>query len=279
MRGLLACGAFAAAALMSGAAAAAPSVQIKDAVARVTVVPEDRADIKVEFLTRNPLLPLVVTGIGDKTVIDGGLTHNRVHNCMAFDGKATVGVRGVGKVDWKDMPQVVVRTPRHVRVGAGGAVFGTVGRSESLSLANAGCGDWTIANVRGGLEISEAGSGDVKTGSASSAEVRVAGSGGVTLGRIAGDLNANIAGSGDIHAASISGDLNARVAGSGDVHVDGGQARVMNASVAGSGDVAFGGVAQRLDAKVMGSGDVTAARVTGAVHKSVMGSGEVRTGD
>ena len=45
MRGLLACGAFAAAALMSGAAAAAPSVQIKDAVARVTVVPEDRADI------------------------------------------------------------------------------------------------------------------------------------------------------------------------------------------------------------------------------------------
>ena len=98
MRGLLACGAFAAAALMSGAAAAAPSVQIKDAVARVTVVPEDRADIKVEFLTRNASLPLVVTRIGDKTVIDGGLTHNRVHNCMAFDGKATVGAGVVAKI-------------------------------------------------------------------------------------------------------------------------------------------------------------------------------------
>ena len=241
MRGL-ACGAFAAAALMGGAAAAAPSVQIKDAVARVTVIPEDRADVKVEFLTRNPSLPLTVTTIGERTVIDGDLDHNRIHSCMVLGGKITVGVRGVGKVDWNDIPQVVVRTPRESRVSAGGAVFGTIGRSESLSFANAGCGDWTIANARGRMELSEAGSGD-------------------------------------IHAASIAGDLNARVAGSGDVHVDGGQARLMSVSVAGSGDVAFGGVAQQLDARVMGSGDVRAAQVTGAVNKTIMGSGEVRTGD
>lgn len=279
MRGLLACGAFAAAALMSGAAAAAPSVQIKDAVARVTVIPEDRADVKVEFLTRNPSLPLTVTTVGDKTVIDGDLAHNRIHNCMVLSGRTTIGVRGVGKVDWKDIPQVVVRTPRDARVSAGGAVFGTIGRSESLTFANAGCGDWTIANVAGQLELSEAGSGDLKAGSAASAKVNVAGSGDVALGRIAGPLNANIAGSGDIRAASIAGDLTARVAGSGDIHVDGGQARMMTASVAGSGDVAFGGVAQQLDARVMGSGDVRAARVTGAVNKTVMGSGEVRAGD
>ena len=279
MRGLLACGAFAAVALMGGAAAAAPSVQIKDAVARVTVIPENRADVKVEFLTRNPALPLVVTRIGDKTVIDGGLGANRIHNCMVRDGKTTVGVRGVGNIDWKDMPQIVVRTPRDAKVSAGGAVFGAIGRSNTLTFANAGCGDWTIANVTGAVELNEAGSGDVKAGSASSAKINVAGSGDVHLGRISGDLTANIAGSGDIRAASIAGDLNARVAGSGDIRVDGGQARIMKASVAGSGDVTFGGTAQELDAKVMGSGDVVAARVVGPVRKSVMGSGDVRTGD
>ena len=47
------------------------------------------------------------------------------------------------------MPQVVIRTPRDVNVDAGGAVFGSVGRSASLDLGNAGCGDWTIANVDG----------------------------------------------------------------------------------------------------------------------------------
>lgn len=279
MRGLLACGAFAAVALVGGAAAAAPSVQIKDAVTRVTVIPEDRADVKVEFLTRNPALPLVVTKVGDKTVIDGNLGHNRIHNCMSLNGRTTVGVRGVGKVDWKDMPQVVVRTPRDAKVAAGGAVFGSIGRSNTLDFANAGCGDWTIANVNGLMELKEAGSGDVKAGSAGSAKVSVAGSGDVHMSRIGGDLTVNIAGSGDVRAASIAGDLNARVAGSGDVHVEGGQARIMKASIAGSGDVAFGGTAQELDARVMGSGDVVAARVVGPVRKSVMGSGDVRTGE
>jgi hypothetical protein len=279
MRGLLACGAFAAAALMGGAAAAAPSVQIKDAVARVTVIPEDRADVKVEFLTRNPALPLVVTKVGDRTVIDGDLRHNRIHNCMSLNGRTAVGVRGVGKVDWKDMPQVVVRTPREARVAANGAVFGSIGRSSSLDFANAGCGDWTIANVDGLMELREAGSGDVRAGAAGSAKVDVAGSGDVHMSRIGGDLTVNIAGSGDVRAASITGDLNARVAGSGDVQVEGGQARIVKASIAGSGDVAFGGTAQELDARVMGSGDVVAARVVGPVRKSVMGSGDVRAGD
>lgn len=278
MRALLAFGALAAAVLAGGAAGAQPAVHIKEAVARVTVIPEDRADVKVEFLTRNPALPLVVTRIGDKTVIDGDLGHNRIHNCIVLGGRKTVGVRGVGKVDWQDIPEVVVRTPRDARVSADGAVFGSIGRSSELSFANAGCGDWTIANSAGVMEISQAGSGDIRAGAATRAKISLAGSGDVHVGRIAGDLNANIAGSGDVHAISIAGDLNARVAGSGNVHVEGGQARIMKASVAGSGDVAFGGVAQELDANVMGSGDVVAARVAGPVRKSVMGSGDVRVG-
>ena len=46
-------------ALAAGAAQAA-EVEIKDAVARVTVIPEARSDIKVEFLTTNSDLPLEI---------------------------------------------------------------------------------------------------------------------------------------------------------------------------------------------------------------------------
>jgi hypothetical protein len=62
------------------------------------------------------------------------------------------------------MPQVVIHTPRDVKVSAGGAVFGSVGRSATLDLDNAGCGDWTIANVEGTAKVSQAGSGDTRMG-------------------------------------------------------------------------------------------------------------------
>ena len=75
------------------------------------------------------------------------------------------------------MPQIVIRTPRDVDVDAGGAIWGTVGRSASLSLGNAGCGDWTVGNVEGRMRLSQAGSGDTRAGSAGEAKVRVAGSG------------------------------------------------------------------------------------------------------
>ena len=277
MRAFLALTALAAA-FTGGSASAAPSVEIKDAVARVVVIPEDRPDVKVEFLTTNRALPLVVSRVSERTVIDGNLRYSKIRNCLSLNGRTSVQVTGVGRVDWANMPQVVIHTPRNVNVAAGGAVFGSVGRSNSLTFANAGCGDWTVANVNGPLVARQAGSGDLRAGSAGSADVRIAGSGDANLGAVAGQLNAEIAGSGDVHAASINGDFKARIAGSGDVSVDGGRARAMQASVAGSGDVAFGGVADSLEARIMGSGDVTVGRVTGPFRKSVMGSGEVRIG-
>jgi hypothetical protein len=279
MRALLAIGALTAAVFTSGAAAAAPSVVIKDAVARVVVIPEDRADIKVEFLTTSAALPLEVeTYAGGRTVVDGGLRRNRIYSCTDIGGKVRVGVRGIGQVGYDDIPQIVVRTPRDADVDASGAVFGSIGRTNSLEFGNAGCGDWTIGNVRGRFELSQAGSGEVRAGTAGSASVDVAGSGDINLGAVGGDLDVDIAGSGDVHVASISGDLSTSIAGSGDVRVDSGRARRMDVSIAGSGDVKFGGVADSLEASVMGSGDVSAARVTGEVRKSVMGSGEVSTG-
>lgn len=274
----------AAAALLTAAAAQAkePSVEIRDAVARVVVIAEARDDVKVEVLTTNAALPLTVRTDGDRTIVDGDLDGlaggDRIRGCQTAGGEASVTVRGVGRVPWENMPQVAIRVPMDARIRAGGAVFGSVGRTDSLDLANAGCGDWTVANVAGALKISQAGSGDTRAGTAGSVTVRIAGSGDVTTAAVSGGLSANIAGSGDVEAASVAGDIDVHIAGSGDVLVRGGKADRVTASIAGSGDVLFGGVAGSLSAKVAGSGDVRVAQVTGPVSKSVMGSGEVGVG-
>src|SRR3954463_15270178 len=95
----------------AGAATAAPSVEIRDAVVRVTVVPEDRSDIKIEMLTVNKDLPLQVKTMGSATVIDGDLNH-RIRDCHTRGEHPEVSVRGVGLVRYEDMPQVVIHTPK-----------------------------------------------------------------------------------------------------------------------------------------------------------------------
>lgn len=266
----------AAAALTAGAAQAA-SVEIKDAVARVTVVPEDRSDIRVEVIRANAKLPLQVRTLGDRTIVDGDLDR-KIRNCRGAGERASVEVRGVGSVGYDEIPQVVVRTPRDVRVEAGGAVFGAVGRSASLDLDNAGCGDWTVANVQGAAKISQAGSGDTRMGSSGELRLRAAGSGDVAAADVKGGLEISIAGSGSANVRSISGPLEVSIAGSGDVLIGGGRATSMKVSVAGSGDVDFRGVADNLRARIAGSGDVHANEVTGEVSKTIMGSGSVNVG-
>lgn len=278
MRALLILAASAAALGFAGTAAADPSVKIKDAVARVVVIPEARGDVKVEFLTTNRSLPLTIRQRGSETIVDGNLKRNRINGCNSVMGKTVIHVRGVGDVKWEDIPQVVIRTPLNAEIGANGAVFGSVGRTDSLELGNAGCGDWTVANVKGRLELSQAGSGDAKAGSAGSAEINIAGSGDVTTQEIGGDLEINIAGSGGVKAASVAGALEANIAGSGDIVVAGGHSRSVEISIMGSGGVDFGGVAQKVDVSVAGSGDVRIARAEGPVSKSVAGSGEVIIG-
>lgn len=265
-------------ALGAATAASAASVEVKDAVARVTVIPEARNDIKVEFLTTNPRLPLRVRSFAGKTIVDGDLGR-RIHGCRGSKDNVRVDVRGVGEVAWRDMPQVVIRTPRDTKVEAGGAVFGSVGRSAALDLGNAGCGDWTVANVEGLLHLSQAGSGNTHAGSAGQAKIRTAGSGDVWMADVArGPVEIEIAGSGDVAMGQIAGPLHVRVAGSGDVKVAGGHTPEMSVAIAGSGDVDFGGVADTLKARIAGSGDVHAREVKGPISKMVMGSGSVSVG-
>lgn len=303
MRKGLAFGVAAAALLAAGAASAKePSVQIKDAVARVIVVPENRSDIKVSFKSTNGSLPLTIRTEGDKTIVDGGLGggfgKSRIKNCRSINGKISVDVSGVGAVAYDAMPEVVIQVPMDTRVAAGGAVFGSVGRSKSLSLSSAGCGDWTVANVEGAMNINVAGSGDIRTGSAGgAADLNVAGSGDIATTGVGGALSANVAGSGDIKSgpiggalsvntmgsgdvdvASVRGDISVNIAGSGDTIIRGGRAGSVTVSVAGSGDVLFAGTAASLDANVAGSGDIRVAQVSGSVRKRAVGSGDVTVG-
>ncbi|MDP2259207.1 MAG: DUF2807 domain-containing protein [Caulobacter sp.] len=302
MRAILAFGVASAALLAAGAALAAETrVEIKDAVARVVIVPEARSDVKVSFRTTNASLPLTVRVEGDRTIVDGDLDgplgKGRIRNCRSINGVASVDVAGVGKVAWEDMPQIVIQVPMDASVGAGGAVFGSIGRSASLKLSNAGCGDWTVANVDGPLSVNLAGSGDVKAGSAGSADIKVAGSGDVATTGVRGKLTANVAGSGDLvsgpvggglairiagsgdaDVASVDGDIDVNIAGSGDALIRGGRAGAVSVSIAGSGDVQFAGAATAVTARIAGSGDIRVASVSGDVRKSVVGSGDVRVG-
>jgi hypothetical protein len=262
----------------AGAAQAQPSIKIKDAVARVVVIPENRTDVKVEFLTTNASLPLEVRKDGDEVVVDGNLRMNRINGCNSRDGKVWVRVRGVGNVFYDNFPQIAVRVPMDVKVKAGGAVFGDIGRSASVDLANAGCGDWTIANTKGELKLAQAGSGDAKTGKAAKADINLAGSGDVSTQAIGGDLEVNIAGSGNVTSASIAGKLEGNIAGSGNITVAGGRSRSVEVNVMGSGDVSFNGEADSVDVSVAGSGDVRIAKVNGPVKKHVAGSGDVIIG-
>lgn len=277
MRGYLGLGLSAAAMLLAGGAAAAPNLQIRHAIVRVTLIPEARGDIVVSVVKANQKLPLSITRVGDTVTVDGGLGW-RSPNCHGTAGKPSAGALGVGEVRYEDMPQILVRTPRNVSIGSDGAVFGAIAAGESVDLANTGCGDWNLADQAGALRLRVTGSGDVHSASVGSADVQVAGSGDVTLRAVRNGMSASVGGSGNVTADSVSGPLHAHVGGSGDVTVRSGVVTDMVAFVGGSGDVVFKGVAGSLKASVAGSGDVTVARVTGAVTKSVAGSGDVTVG-
>lgn len=254
-----------------------PEVVIKNAVARVTVVPQDRTDVQVVIKTHDPRLTLTVEKRGSRTIVDGDLKWNRIRNCRGTQDTASADVRDMGAIQYKDMPEVIIYTPRNVDIGTSGAVWGYIGRANTVSFSNAGCGDWTIGNVSGVLDISQAGSGDVLAGDVGGLDLSVAGSGDTKLKAVGGKADISIAGSGNVIMASLNGNLDVSIAGSGDIRIFGGRADSVDVSVAGSGEVRFAGEATKVDASFMGAGDVWVTKA-GSVDKAVMGKGTVHVG-
>ncbi len=265
------------AATMASASLAAPTLDLRGAAVRLVVIPEARDDIQVSLTRASRVLPIRIHTFGKNTFVVGDVAH-RAHSCVSFGPHRGVGVWGRGTISYDELPQLVARTPMDVKITAGDAVFGDIGRSASLDLTNRGCGGWTVANVAGRARINQTGSGDTRAGGAGEADLTVAGSGDINLQAVRGGVTAVSAGSGNITVASLQGPFNVRVAGSGDVRAKSGAASDVNAQVAGSGNVAFGGVARAVHASIAGSGDVNIAKVDGPVIKHVFGSGEVTIG-
>jgi hypothetical protein len=281
--------------LAAAGAASASDVEIRHAMARVIVIPEARSDVAYEIRPGRGDAPRlsVTRGLDGKLVFDGGLgsgwfgsancsrhgEHGRdpVIDVAHPPADLTVSANGRRDVPLADTPLIILHTPRNVRIGAGDAVFGNIGKADNVHLGAAGCGDWTVDAVSGRLEADVAGSGDIHAASAHALNAHIAGSGDVTATEV-GDLSVASAGSGDVWVRRVNGEVRAHIAGSGDVGVGDGRATALSADIAGSGDVKFGGDADRVDAHIMGSGDVHVRSVRGEVHKAVMGSGEVIVG-
>lgn len=276
---------------------AGTELRVRNAVATLKVIPEDRADFAIEIANPGTLTTPSVRIDGEDVIVDGGISHRRIRNCRNVNGVASTEVSGVGSVSAAQAPTITVRAPRNLNVSVGGAVQSEIGPSTSAELSFAGCGDAKVGDVAGALQLDASGSGDIVAGASQSATISLAGSGDTSVGAVGGALEVDLAGSGGVIAASAAGPLEISIAGSGGVEVGGGAMGDAEVSIAGSGDVTVGGDVQRLevsiagsgdvqvkgkaasvDADIMGSGDVTVGEVTGGVQKSVMGSGSVHVG-
>jgi hypothetical protein len=299
-------------ALIATLAAAAPAsaqqteVRVRHAAARMVVIVEDRTDIAVEIEPGTAGLPTpTVTRVGNEVRIDGNLGRRAIRNCRSGPADArqpgegaSVQVREHGTVQLSAAPLIVVRTPPAVDVSTeNAAVYGSIGRgATSIELGSGGCGDWTVANTAGTLDVAIGGSGSVRAGTSARLEAAIGGSGTITAGTT-GDLEAAIGGSGTVIVASVSGSVDAAIGGSGDIRVNGGRPRSVDAAIGGSGDITVQGDAGDLDASIAGSGDITVtgtvssldanlvgagnvnvSRVTGSVSQSLGGGGRVRIG-
>lgn len=302
----------ASAALIATLAAAAPAtaqqteVRVRHAAARMVVIVEDRADIAVEIEPGTSGLPTpTVSLVGDEVRIDGELGRRAFRSCQSGDANArqpgegaSVDVRDRGRIQLSAAPLIVVRTPAAVKVSTeNAAVFGAVGRgATSIDLSSGGCGDWTVANTAGTMDLSIGGSGNMRAGTSGRLETAIGGSGSITAGATR-DLDASIGGSGTVIVASVTGAVDAAIGGSGDIRINGGRptsidasiggsgdihvqgdAGALDASIAGSGEITVTGTVSSLDASLVGGGDVNVGRVTGSVSQSVMGGGRVRIG-
>ena len=301
-------------ATLAGPAFAAPTLILRHAAMSIVVEPENRADIAVEVWRPNQSLPLDVRQVGEAVIIDGHLD-GFLTSCHGSGDNLHALVLWRGDYSVQQMPQVIVRAPLNAVIQSGAIVRGFVTRSQNLTLNASGCGDWTVANVAGQLKVGVSGVGDIRTGSAQSADLGVSGTGdlvvgtvqtevvahlsgagsltvrqagsadltlsgtgGMTMGPIAGGLTTRLSGTGGLKVDSVAGPVSVDVSGAGSVKIAGGHASRVDANVSGVGRISFGGVADALDANVSGVGGVNVARVTGNVTQHVSGVGRVQVG-
>ena len=78
-------------------AAAAPSIQVRGAALRLTIIPEARRDIAVSLTHADPRLPIRIAKLGDRIFITGDVGH-RVHGCRTPASRPGVAIWGRGAI-------------------------------------------------------------------------------------------------------------------------------------------------------------------------------------
>lgn len=201
---------------------------------------------------------------------------------IALSGSMKVEVRQTGKesvtvtADDKVLPliETVVESSStgrtlQVRVKRGASlswgqetVLVSIEVARLSSLSSSGGGALLVDGLKtAGLKLAIAGSGNAKLRSltADTFEVRIAGSGDLRADGSAKQVRLSIAGSGDAALADlVADDVKVSIAGSGDAQVHANKS--LNANVAGSGDVQYRGAATDVHSSVMGSGRVKRMR-------------------
>jgi hypothetical protein len=276
-------------------AAQAQDVVLDGVVARVVVIPENRADVAVDVQPGGAALPVRVRREGARTVLEGGLEVNR---CRGDGPGRTVRTRDGRQFSMSSAPLVTVRTPRNVSIETRrGAVQGEVGPMQNLSVSSGGCSTWRVADVAGNLQLRQGGGASAVAGRARTARLQASGGGSIQAGAVgelqagasgggslrvvsvAGPLTADASGGGVIRIDTVSGPITAEASGGGGVGVGGGRSGALQAHASGGGWVRHGGTAAGLSARASGGGSVRVAAVNGPVQqRATSGGGTVRIG-
>ena len=259
-----------------------PQIELRDMVARVVVMPEDRGDIDIRVRYGSVKVPtLMVSQRGATTVLNGHLSSGRQPNfsfrinvndddqVSSQGGK--VHIAGIGLVNVSDLPLVFVRVPANVVVKDSAYTFGRVTPSKSLDFIMNGSGEWAIEPVAGPLNIINSGSGTISVASAGDSIVDNMGSGDITLGTVR-NLQVVLTGSGNFNVAQSNNTL-LQNQGSGDVSIK--RSGALKVQLNGSGDLSLGDIMGGLNVINNGSSDISVQRVGGPVNLDISGSGDV----
>lgn len=254
------------ASLAAGQAMAAPfhtaSVEVRDAAAQLTVIPEDRSDVEAT-VSGGPRLPAPTLRMeGDHLVVDGGL---RVQGCggwFQMGSRSSIRVDRYGLIAPNDLQHITLHVPRSLNLSVGGGVHSNIAASQGGRVALNGCGRTDMSDASGPLDLALNGSGDVRVGAVGGAlRATLNGSGDVTVARAGGDTALRLNGSGDLNVGDVNGGLEATLVGSGDVRA--GNAAGARLSLDGSGDITVANVRGPLSAGLDGSGAIRVASAEG----------------
>lgn len=146
------------------------------------------------------------------------------------------------------------------------AFKGAIGDVTAADIRIHGSGELTLGDVRDDLDIAISGAGSVEAVRARAARVDIDGSGAVKVASLTDGLTTDISGSGKVSVVDVRGPVNVVVAGSGEVRLKAGEASPLRLRIIGSGKFDFGGTAHDPDITVLGTGDVHIKAYTGAIQ-------------